>query len=52
MLLRTRHIHSSVNFTWIAVLSHQKFDDRSLFKPEVLKFTIILNSLKTNLFVR
>ena len=24
---------SSVNFTWFALLSHQKFDDRPLFMP-------------------
>ena len=26
-------IHSSVNFTWFTLLSHQKFDKRALFKP-------------------
>ena len=28
--------HSSVNFTWYALLSHQKFDAIALFKPEAL----------------
>ena len=28
--------HSSVNFTWFALLSSQKFNDRPLFKPGAL----------------
>ena len=28
--------HSSVNFTWFALLNHQKFDDRLMFKSETL----------------
>ena len=28
------HITHSVSFTWLALLSHQKFHDRFLFKPE------------------
>ena len=27
------HTHSSVNFTWFARFSQQKFNDRPLFKP-------------------
>ena len=44
--------HSFVNFTWFVFLSHQKVHDRPLFKPGALWFATILNSLKTNLFVR
>ena len=29
-------IHFSVNFTWITLFSHQRFDDRPLFKPGAL----------------
>ena len=29
-------MQSSVNFIWFALLSHQKFDDRPLFKPGAL----------------
>ena len=42
--------YSSVNFKWFALLSHQKLDDRLLFKLGVL--FAILNSLKTNIFAR
>ena len=31
--------YSSVNFTWFALLSHQGYDDRPLFKPEALCLT-------------
>ena len=44
MLLRTPHCF--VNFWWVALLSHQKFNDRPLFKPGAF-FNIILNRLKT-----
>ena len=44
--------HSSVNFTLFALFSNQTFDDRPLFKPGVLWFTGILNSLRTNIFTR
>ena len=37
----------TVNFMWFALLSHQKFDDRPLFKPGALWFAAILNSIKT-----
>ena len=30
------YAYSSVSFTWFALLSHQKFDDRPLFKREAL----------------
>ena len=41
-------IYSSVNFLWFALLSHQKFDNRSLSKPGDLWFAAISNSLKIN----
>ena len=28
--------NSSVNFAWFALFSHQEFDDRPLFEPEIL----------------
>ena len=31
-----RITHSSVNFTWFALLSHEKIDDKPLFKCEAL----------------
>ena len=30
--------YSSVNFTWFALFTHQKFDDRPLLKPGALHF--------------
>ena len=48
MLLHTLHILQ--NFTQFAILSHQKFDDRPLFKPGALWFVVILNCLKMNTF--
>ena len=44
--------HSSVNFTWFILLSHQKFDDRTLFKPGLLWFFSILDSLKTRFYYK
>ena len=41
--------HSSVNFRWFALISHQKFDDRLLFNPGVLWSAALLNRLKTNI---
>ena len=41
--------YSSVNFTWVALLNHQKFPDRPLFKPGTLWFVDILNSFKINI---
>ena len=39
--------YSSENLTWFELPSHQKFDDRPVFKPAT-----ILNSLKINTFVK
>ena len=44
-------MYYSMNFIWLGLLSHQKFDNRILFKHFV-SFTAILNCLKTNIFVR
>ena len=35
MLFHTHHTFD-FNFTWFALLNHQRFDDRPLFKPETL----------------
>ena len=41
----SEHItHLSVNFTWFAFVSHQKFDDWPLFKPRALWFAAILKN--------
>ena len=42
--------HCSVNFTWFALLSYQRLDDRSLFQPGERWFSTTLNSLKANIF--
>ena len=44
--------HPSKDFTWFALLGHQKFDDRTLFKPGELWFAIIVNSLKPSISAR
>ena len=43
-------ICSSVNFTWFALSSHQKFHDTLQFKPGALWLFTNLNSLKANNF--
>ena len=43
--------HSSVNFTWFAFLSPQRFDDRTLFKSVAL-IRVTLKSPQTNIFPR
>ena len=44
--LSVQDTHSSVNLTWFVLLSHQKFDDRPLFKLGALWFATSLNSVK------
>ena len=51
MLLCINH-SSSKNVTWSALLSQERFDDRTLFQfePHSHNFPPILNSLKINIF--
>ena len=44
--------HSFVNFPWLALVCHQKFDNWPLFKLGVLWFAGILNSFKTNILAQ
>ena len=41
--------NSSVNFTWFVLLSHQRFDERPLFKPGSLWFAIFKYFCKTKI---
>ena len=41
--------YSFVNFIWFAFFVQQKFDETRLFQTEALRFSAILDSLKTNI---
>ena len=36
-------------FACCAILSHEKFDERPHFTPELLRFAIIMNGQETNI---